>query len=296
MKTLEYVASLEMGGTKCVCAIGTAPDDIIQTCVIETTTPQETLPKIIAYFKPLMKQYNIKKMGISSFGPIDVHKNSSIYGYITSTPKTAWKQTNLVGTMREAFDVEIAFDTDVNAAALAEGEWGAAKGLNTFVYITVGTGIGVGVVSNGISVQGMLHPEGGHMILPLHPDDITEGFCPYHRSCWEGLAAGPTLQKRWGMPAVEIPDEHIAWDIEAYYLALGIVNLICVMSPQRVILGGGISKRASVFPKVRVNIQTLLADYIQCPEITNHINDYIVAPVLEHSGLLGGIIMAQSSQ
>lgn len=288
----EYVASLETGGTKCVCAIGTAPDDITHIQVFETTTPNETLPAIIAYFKPLIAQYNIKKMGITSFGPIDIHKNSPTYGYITSTPKTGWKHTDLVGTMREALHVEIVFDTDVNGAALAEGKWGAAKGLSSFVYITVGTGIGVGIVSDGKSMKGMLHPEGGHMLLPLHPDDITEGFCPYHKGCFEGLAAGPSFQKRWGMPAVDIPDDHIAWDIEAYYLAVGIVNLVCVVSPQRVILGGGISKRESIFPKVRTKVQALLADYIQCPEITLHIDEYIVAPVLEHSGLLGGIIMA----
>lgn len=290
---MEYYATLETGGTKCVCAIGNGPEDIMDISTFPTETPESSIPKIIEYFQSRISKYNITKMGITSFGPIDPNPNSPHYGYITTTPKLPWAHFDLVGTMKKALKIEdIAFDTDVNGAALAEGAWGAAKGLDTFVYITVGTGIGVGVVSNNETLHGMLHPESGHMLLPLHPQDPSEGFCPYHKSCLEGLAAGPTFDSRWNKPAAEIPDEHIAWEIETYYLALGLCNLVYTVSPQRIVMGGGISKRRSIFPRIQKKVQELLNGYIATNEIISNIEKYIVPPVLEHSGLLGGLVMA----
>lgn len=293
---MECYASLETGGTKCVCAIGTAPDNLHDLVSIPTTTPSETIPKILQYFKPKIAKFNITSMGITSFGPIDLNNQSLTYGYITSTPKQEWINTNLVGIMTQELNLNIVFDTDVNGAALAEGMWGSAKGLDSFVYITVGTGIGVGVIINNTPLHGMLHPEGGHILLQPHPDDPSEGFCPYHKNCLEGLASGPTFEKRWNVPARELADDHLGWELEAYYLASGVVNIICLLSPQRIIIGGGISTRTSIFPRIRKKVIQILNKYINTPEIINNIDKYIVPPTLEHSGLMGGILMASQQK
>lgn len=290
---MEYYASLETGGTKCVCAIGSDPQHIEDYQIFPTLTPQETLPEVIKYFQTHIPTYNIKAMGITSFGPIDVNTNSIRFGYITSTPKIEWQSTDLVGTVKRELGIsKVAFDTDVNGAALAEGKWGAAIGLDTFIYITVGTGIGVGVIVNGKPLHGMLHPEGGHIILPIHPKDPSVGFCPFHKNCFEGLASGPTFDKRWGIPAYELDDTHLAWELEINYLATGIANFACSHSPQRIILGGGISKRTSIFPSLRAKVQELLSGYLRTDQILNKIDQYIVPPSLNHSGLLGGLLMA----
>ena len=298
---MQYYASIETGGTKCICTVGTSVDNLHVPYIIDTTNPKETLEKIIEYFKTKIHTYTIQSMGIASFGPIDLNKNSKTYGYITSTPKLQWDHTDFVGTIQRAFPtLAIAFDTDVNSAALAEGACGAAfvpnsaQTLDNFVYITVGTGIGIGVIVHGKPVHGILHPEGGHMILPLHPKDPSEGFCPYHKNCLEGLAAGPTFDKRWHMPAKDIDDSHIAWELEAYYLASGIVNIITMLSPQKIIIGGGISKRATLFPKIRSQVLEILNNYIQVYPLLTDIDNYIVPASLENSGLLGGIIMAKN--
>jgi fructokinase len=240
----------------------------------------------------------IKAIGVGSFGPVDLQPESPHYGYITTTPKPGWQYANLAGPLREAFGVPVGFDTDVNAAALGEGRWGAAQGLDTFVYFTVGTGIGGGAMVNGKLLHGVLHPEMGHMILPREAQrDPFAGACPFHGSCLEGLAAGPAIEKRWGVRGETLPADHPAWTLEAHYLALGVVNVISILSPQRVILGGGVMSQQQLFPLIRAEVQCLLSGYLKAPQISEKIDEYIVPPALgDRAGVLGAIALAQEAE
>lgn len=283
--------SVEAGGTKCICAVGTGPHDLRNIESFPTAEPSETLRAVISYFK---KHGPVRAVGISSFGPLDLHKDSPTYGRITTTPKPHWQHVDIAGEIARALGVPVALDTDVNGAALAEGAWGAAQGLDTFIYITVGTGLGLGVIANGKPLHGLVHPEGGHILLPLRSDDRQGGSCPYHGSCLEGLVCGPAIEKRCGMRGVDIPDAHPVWDLVAHYLALGLANFICTVSPQKIIIGGGImTKRPFVLPAIRKKTAAALAGYVASEAITKHIDSYIVLPALEHCGVLGGIVLAE---
>ena len=233
-------------------------------------------------------------MGIASFGPIDVNPASPRFGHITSTPKSGWQNVDLVGPVRRAFSLPVAFDTDVNAAALGERRWGAAQGLETFVYLTVGTGIGGGGMAEGRLMHGVLHPEMGHMRIPHDRQaDPFSGACPFHGDCWEGLAAGPAIEARWGGKGQGLPLDHPAWQLEAQYLALGVTNLICTVSPQRIILGGGVMRQSALFPLIRRKTLELLNAYVRVPEIIERIDEYIVPAQLgENAGVLGAIALA----
>ncbi|MEM9489806.1 MAG: ROK family protein [Myxococcota bacterium] len=289
---MNLYGGIEAGGTKFVCAVGTGPDDIREEIRFPTTTPDETLGRAIEFFR--RPDRPIAALGIASFGPVDPEPNSPTYGYITSTPKPGWAQTDIVGTLTDALAVPIGFDTDVNGAALAEHRWGAARGLSTVVYITVGTGIGGGAVVDGRPVHGLVHPEMGHMLVRRHPDDDFAGICPFHGDCLEGMATGPALKARWGIPGQDLPRDHPAWIIEAYYLAQGLVNIIYILSPQRIIMGGGVMDQVQLFPAVRSAVQDLLAGYVQASAITEHIAEYIVPPGLgNRSGVLGAIALAE---
>ena len=235
-------------------------------------------------------------IGVGSFGPIDVRRSSPTWGRITTTPKAGWADTDVVSALRASFGVPVGFDTDVNAAALGELLWGAAVGLETFSYITVGTGIGGGGMANGRLMHGLVHPEVGHMRIPHdRARDPFDGVCPYHGDCLEGLASGEALRRRWGAPAEELADPAV-WELEADYLALGIVNLVCAFSPQRIILGGGVMRQPLLLPLIRVRIQELLAGYIAAPELAESIDDFVVAPALgERSGLHGAIELARQA-
>jgi fructokinase len=284
-------AGLEGGGTKFVCVVATGPDDIRAQANFPTTTPKETIGKAISFFK---EHEPFAALGIASFGPCDLNPHSPTYGYITSTPKPGWKNIDLLGAFRRAFSVPIAMDTDVNVAALGERRWGAAKGLEAVVYLTVGTGIGGGGVINGRMMHGLIHPEMGHIRVPRVPNDTFAGNCPYHGDCLQGLAAGPAIEARWGRPAEELPSGHPAWDLEASYLALAINDLICVLSPQRIILGGGVMYQRHLFPLIRRKTQRLLNRYIQSPSILDQIEEFIVPPGLgDRSGVLGAAALAQ---
>ncbi len=278
------LGGIEAGGTKFVCAIGSGPDDL-ETCEIPTTTPEATIQRTVTFFKTAGP---VKAIGIGSFGPIDPNPKSPTFGYITSTPKLAWRNVDLAGAMRRALGVEVAFDTDVNTAALGEFRWGAAQGLQDFLYLTVGTGIGGGGMSNGRLMHGRTHPEMGHIRIPhdLSRDPFL-GCCPYHGDCLEGLASAPAIESRWGQAAGNLPAGHPAWDLEAHYLALGLCNWICTLSPQRVILGGGVMRREELFPLVRTKLAALLGNYLASPEI--------VPPQLgARAGVLGAIALAQT--
>lgn len=286
---------IEAGGTKTVCAVGTGPDDLRAETRIPTTTPAETIDRVLVFFREQAQEEPLAAVGIASFGPVDRNPDSPRFGYITTTPKPGWANTDLAGSVREGLGTPVGFDTDVNAAALAEHQWGAARGLDDFVYLTIGTGIGGGGMVNGRLIHGLSHPEMGHIRIPhdraLDPFD---GSCPYHGDCLEGLAAGPALKARWGQPGAALGEDHPAWPLEAEYLAFGLVNLICVLVPQRIILGGGIMQQPRILPFVRRRVLELLNGYLHVPEILDQIDDYIVSPGLgNRAGVLGAILLAQ---
>lgn len=293
-----FYGGIEAGGTKINCAIGNDPNTLVAETRIPTTTPAETIAAIIAFFAAHQTRYPMQAIGIASFGPVDLNPRSPTYGYVTSTPKPGWANVDLLGAIKRAFDVPIGFDTDVNGAALSEYRWGAAQGLDTFIYLTVGTGIGGGGMIGGKLMHGLVHPEMGHIRIPHdHQRDPFAGVCPYHGDCLEGLATGPSMEKRWGTRAEYLPLDHPAWDLEAHYLALAMHNFVCMLSPQRIILGGGVGSHPNILPRVRQHTQTLLNGYINAPEITDHIDQFIVAPGLgDHAGVLGAIALAMSAE
>lgn len=287
---------IEAGGTKFVCLTGNGPDDITAEVRFPTTTPDETLKRTIAFFTEQARKEPIRAMGIGSFGPVDLNPSSSTYGYITTTPKPGWAQTDVAGVIQKALGVPVIFDTDVNAAAFGEGKWGAAQGLSDFVYLTVGTGIGGGNMINGQLLHGLIHPEIGHIRLPHDRQrDPFPGVCPFHGDCFEGLASGPALKARWGQPAETLPHDHPAWELEAHYIALALNNLVCTLSPQRLILGGGVMQQPEIWPMVRAEVVNLLNGYIHSPEILERIDQYIVPPQLgNRAGVLGALALAQT--
>jgi fructokinase len=288
--------AIEAGGTKFVCLVGTGPDDIRAETRIPTTTPERTIGQTLDFLRNERERHGpLAAVGIASFGPIDLHPQSRSFGSITSTPKPGWANTPIAGMVRQALDVPVGFDTDVNAAALAEGRWGAAQGLHSFIYLTIGTGIGGGGVLDGRIMHGLLHPEMGHIRVPHdRMRDPFAGSCPFHGDCLEGLASGPALAARWGQPAETLAPQHEAWALEAHYLALALVSFICTLSPQRIILGGGVMTNARLLPLIRGEVGTLLNNYLRVPEILEGIDRYVVGPGLgPRSGVLGALALAE---
>jgi fructokinase len=295
---MALFGGIEAGGTKFVCTVGTSPQDLREAVRFPTTTPEETLGRAIAYLREQSKTEPLSAIGISAFGPLDPNPDSPTFGHITATPKPGWSHTDVVSPFRSAFGIPIGFDTDVNGAALGEHRFGAARGLDTFVYLTVGTGIGGGGLVNGKPIHGLIHPEMGHIYVPHDREvDPFPGNCPFHGDCLEGLAAGPALEKRWGQRAETLPSDHDAWELEAHYLALGVSMFILVLSPQRVIMGGGVMEQPQLFPLVRRKVQELLNEYVQAAEILAGIDTYIVPPALGgRAGVLGAIALARDAQ
>jgi len=294
----KLFGAIEGGGTKFICAVGTSPDDIRHEIRIPTTSPEETLRQVISFFKEAEQDFGIlSALGIATFGPVDPNPASSAYGFILPTPKPGWSNANVLGAFKSAFDIPMAFDVDVNGAALGEWTWGAAQGLDTFIYLTVGTGIGGGVIANGKLLHGLLCPEMGHIMISHDKErDPFEGSCPFHKDCFEGLASGPALEKRWGQKAETLPLDHPAWELEAHYVALALSNYITTLSPQRIVIGGGVGGREDLLPLIRKNVQTILNGYVQSSAITENINEYIVPPGLGgRSGVLGAMAMARES-
>ncbi len=287
---------IEGGGTKFVCVIGRGPDDVVAESRIPTTTPQATLSETVEFFRSESTRIGtLAAIGVGSFGPVDLHEGSPTWGYITTTPKAGWERTDVAGRLKRELGVPVAFDTDVNAAAMGEARWGAARGLDSFVYLTVGTGIGGGGLLGGRPMHGLVHPEMGHMLLPRdRAADPFPGMCPFHGGCLEGLASGPALLARWGQAAERLPEGHPAWALEARYLALAVVNLVCTLSPQRIILGGGVMDQGHLFPLIRREVVALLNGYLRAAEILEGIDSYIVPPGLgNRSGRLGALAMAE---
>ena len=291
----KIYGGIEAGGTKFVCVIGTGPDDMRAETVFPTTTPEETIEQAVAFFNEYSGMDVLSAVGIASFGPLNLNPDSSEYGYITQTPKPGWENTDIMGKVKSALGLPVAIDTDVNGAALAEYLWGAGKGIDNLVYITVGTGIGGGGMVNGGLIHGLVHPEMGHIrVLHDWEKDPFEGCCPYHGDCLEGLASGKAVELRWSKPAEELPEDHPAWELEAHYLALGIGNIICTLSPGRIITGGGLVKNSSLLPRVRDKTREYLNGYIDSPLIIEDMEHYIVTPELgDYSGVLGAIALAR---
>ena len=286
--------AIEAGGTKFVCAVGTGPEDLSELHRFSTTSPEETIGQAIEYFK--RQPETLKGIGIASFGPVDPNPVSDTYGYITSTPKPGWQDTDLVGAVQRALGVPVGFDTDVNGAALSEARWGAAKDVGSCVYFTVGTGFGGGAIVNGKTIQGLIHPEMGHMMLPRAEGDNYKGYCPFHGACLEGMATGPALKDRWGVPAETLSPEHKAWEYEAHYLAMAVINTALIVSPERIIMGGGVMHQKHLFPMIRTRVKETLNGYVDSPVITENIDSYIVPPGLgDRAGALGAIILAEQA-
>ena len=289
--------AIETGGTKVDCAVGTWPDDVRERIRIPTTTPIETLARINAFLLRHHREAPLDAIGIGSFGPIDLRTGSPTYGYITSTPKPGWRYVDLVGPVNEELKLPVTFDTDVNAAALGEYRWGPSSTVGSMVYITVGTGIGGGGVIGGRPLHGASHPEMGHIRIPHdRAADPFDGSCPYHGDCLEGLASGPAMEARWGVPADSLPEDHPAWDLEAEYLAGGVANIMVTLSPERIVMGGGVMKQRHLFPRIRSRAVDILHGYGVADEIVDAIDDYIVPPALgEDSGIAGAFALAQLS-
>ena len=282
------IGALEAGGTKMVCAIGNENGEILDSISLPTVTPEETMPPMIEYFK----KNNIEALGIGCFGPIDPDKKSETFGYITTSPKLAWANYDIVGEFKKALDVPVGFDTDVNGSCLGEATWGITKDVANSIYVTIGTGVGVGIMIDGKLLHGMLHPEAGHILLKNHPSDQYEGKCPYHPNCFESLAAGPAIEGRWGKKAYELADVPEVWELEAYYIAQGLVNYILTVSPERIVLGGGVMHQVQLFPLVRAEVKRLLNGYIKTKEMDD-MDTYIVPCSLnDNQGIMGALKLA----
>lgn len=296
---MHLYGGIEAGGTKFVCAVGTGPDDIRAEVRFPTTEPDETIGRAVEFFRQYMikTRQRLDGIGIGSFGPLDLNPGSADFGKITSTPKDGWISTDIRRRIERETATPAAIDTDVNAAALGEGIWGAAVNLRDYIYLTVGTGIGGGFIVQGKPLHGLVHPEMGHMRVPHdRQEDPFDGVCPYHGDCLEGLASGPAIEARTGKSGQELPGYDPVWDLEASYLAHALTNLVCVASPQRIILGGGVMQQEQLFPMVRLKLRQLLNGYVQSPLITELSPEYIVPPKLgQRAGVLGAIALARQT-
>lgn len=293
-------AGIEGGGTKFVCAVSDAHGELLKRVTIPTVDPLTTVGQAVAFFKKeeMLRSERIEAIGIGTFGPVDLDPASPQYGYITKTPKQGWAFADVAGPVQTAFpDLPVGFDTDVNAAALGEHRWGAAQAWDTFVYLTVGTGIGGGGMVGGRMLHGLIHPEMGHILLPVRDDDpLSYGVCPFHPNCLEGLASGPAIRARWNTPGQNLPPDHPAWDLEAHYLALAVVNLMVTLSPQGIILGGSVMHQRQLFPLIRTKVHTLLNNYLTHPRLA-HLDDYIVPPGLgDDAGVRGSIALGMAAR
>lgn len=279
------LGALEAGGTKMVCAIGDETGKIFEQISIPTRTPEDTIPELIDYFQ----KAQIEALGIGCFGPIDPDRQSATYGYITSTPKLAWDNFNIVNAFEKTLKCPVGFDTDVNGSVLGEVTFGQAKGKSCVVYVTIGTGVGAGIYIEGKLLHGMLHPEAGHVMIQRREGDNYQGKCPYHKTCLEGMAAGPAVEERWGRKAVELKDRKEVWDLEAYYIAQALTGYILTLSPEMIILGGGIMHQEQLFPMIRSYVKEMLGGYIKTDELENMENYIVPASLNDDQGIMGAL-------
>lgn len=294
-ETKPLYGAVEAGGTKWICAVGTGPDDLRDRARFPTTTPDETLGAVLEYFRDARDRHGpLQAVGVACFGPVDLDPASSTWGHVTATPKPGWAETDVAGPIARELGVPVGFDTDVNGAALAEARWGAGQGLDSLVYVTVGTGIGGGAVIHGRPVHGLVHPEMGHVPVQRRPDDTFAGRCPFHGDCFEGLASGPAIHERWGRPGEDLPPGHEAWDLQAFYLGALATTLTLTLSPQRLIFGGSVCKAPGLLGKARVALLDALAGYVRSPKLDHGAAGYLVAPGLgDDAGILGAVELAR---
>jgi fructokinase len=287
--TSHLFGGIEAGGTKFICAVGQTPQTIHVSASIPTTTPTATLSQVIAFFRT----YVVRSLGLAAFGPIDLDRQSATYGHILSTPKLAWQGCRIVDILQTALGVPIALDTDVNAAALAEFMYGAGQGCDPLVYLTVGTGIGGGAVIQGRALHGLVHPEMGHMLLARAPGDTRPSSCPFHEDCLEGLASGDAMRLRFGAPEL-LPPQHEAWTLEAIYLGQALASIAAILSPQRIVIGGGVMHQPQLLPLIREACAQTLHGYLPRLRTPSDFEAYIVAPALgDHAGVIGALYLAQ---
>jgi fructokinase len=286
--------AIETGGTKTVCLVGSSPDDITARTRIITGEPKETLAQVISFFQNAVDEVGpLDAIGIASFGPVELRLSHQRYGFVTTSPKPGWQDVDLVGPVQDAFGVPVGFDTDVNGAALGEGRWGAAAGLDSYVYMTVGTGVGAGAVIAGRVVHGLGHPEMGHLVVGHRADDPFAGACPFHADCLEGLAGGAAIAVRWGRPAERLDGDELgrAVELEAAYLAAGLRNIVYTISPQRIVVGGSVAALPGLFPLIRSRLAEELAGYPTLPEHTSE--DFVVPAALGPlAGPAGALVLA----
>lgn len=288
----ELYGGVETGGSWCVCALGRGPEEILAEEQFPTTEPEATLSRIVDFFRRHPKP---KAIGIGSFGPVDLDRDSPTWGYVTTTPKPGWRYVSVASAIQDRLRIPVRFETDVAAAAVGEHRWGAGRGAAALCYLTVGTGIGAGLLFDGRPWHGLVHPEVGHIRIPHDRDeDQFPGSCPAHGDCWEGLAAGTAIAQRWQIAPDRIPGDHPAWTLEAEYLALGILSIVLVASPQRVIVGGGVVECRPLLELVRPRLGELMAGYLDTPLLGERIDSYLVSPQCgDRAGVLGAIALAQ---
>jgi fructokinase len=295
----KLLAGVELGGTKCVCILGTGPDDVRAVERLGTGEREDTLRQVEAVLDRWRQQHGaVRALGIASFGPVDLRADSPTFGYITSTTKPGWRNTDVGQRLGKRLGVPVGFDTDVNGAALAEGRWGAGRGLDDFAYVTVGTGIGVGTIVRGRSIFGMNHTELGHIRVVRKPGDTFAGMCPFHGDCIEGLASGPAIEARTGKPAFQLPPDHPAWDYVAHGLAQLLHTMVLTTAPQRIFLGGGVmGGQAHLFERIQQELKRSLNHYVEAAELDQGIAQFIVPPGLgTMAGPLGALALAADAE
>ena len=275
-----------------VCAVGDEKGQIFDQISIPTKTPEETVPLMVEYFK----KAEVEALGIGCFGPIDPDPKSPSYGYITSTPKLAWRNYNIVGAFQEALQCPVGFDTDVNGSVLGEVAFGQARGKSCVVYVTIGTGIGAGIYIEGKLLHGMLHPEAGHVLIRKRENDTYQGKCPYHKQCLEGLASGPAIEERWGRKAIELQDKQEVWDLEAYYIAQALTGYVLTLSPEMIILGGGVMHQSQLFPMIRSYVTQMLGGYIETAELKDMDHYIVPASLKDDQGIMGALELARRAK
>lgn len=281
------LGSIEAGGTKFIAAVGDEHMNIIDTVTVPTTKPDETMEQISNFFS----RYHLDALGVGSFGPIDVDEKSQTFGYITSTPKSFWRDYNFVGYLKQKLNVPVAWTTDVNAAGYGEYLLGNASGTESCLYLTIGTGIGGGFINKGQILNAFSHPEMGHVFIKRHPDDTFEGICPFHKNCLEGMASGPAVEKRWSKKGVELADQSFVWELEAYYLAQALISYTLILRPERIILGGGLMKQKQIFKLIRNKFHAMLNDYVEVPDLETYIQP---VGLNDQAGIIGGLLLAKN--
>ena len=283
------LGALEAGGTKMVCAIGDETGKIYDQVSIPTETPDVTIPKLIEYFE----KNTVDALGIASFGPVELDPKAPNYGYITTTTKVAWRNFDMAGSFARALKCPIGFDTDVNGSVLGEVTFGQARGKSCVIYLTIGTGVGAGIYIEDKLLYGMLHPEAGHVLIEKRNGDAYAGKCPYHRNCLEGLAAGPAIEERWGKKAVDLADKTEVWQLEADYIAQALTGYVLTLSPEMIILGGGVMHQKQLFPLIRAKVTEFLGGYIQAEELRDMDHYIVPASLHDDQGIMGCLELAR---